>query len=505
MASSSLVSPKMRYDDFEWGETLGSGSYGEVVVAVVKPEARSRFPRVEEQISDMDYKVAVKRLSIAFINKEQKIKERTGRDVVKQVFTEKELLVKINSEFVIQLFGSFKTTDELFYVISYQNKGDLRDLLNDYAAIQFKNVQFLSAEIFSALFYLHDNNIIHRDMKPENILLHEYPNGVHIKLCDFATAKDLSTLEDGKRPTTFVGSAEYISPELLGCNKDTGKFACFESDIWATGCIVYYMLAGLPPFRANSEYLIFDKIIKNNFEFPEGFHPRGQSFISEILKTDISERLGADRKHLQIKSDEFYSKLNWNGLFNQQAPIIERYVPDKGADPENLSLGKLSLTEVPSVMHKTVDDPKGQGIEFILPAKDYEVLVRDQKMNKSNPANKWSEFTDNELIVKMGYMDKKRGLFSRKRMFLLTGGKRDVMPRLVYVDPTEWVKKGEIRFSAKFTYRQRSFCRFFITDPDKGRDGRIYDLTDKNSNTDVDSGAVQWLKKLKILHKTYFS
>ena len=67
-----------RYDDFEWGETLGSGSYGEVVVAVVKPEARSRFPRVEEQISDTDYKVAVKRLSIAFINKEQKIKERTG-------------------------------------------------------------------------------------------------------------------------------------------------------------------------------------------------------------------------------------------------------------------------------------------------------------------------------------------------------------------------------------------------------------------------------------------
>ena len=170
-----------------------------------------------------------------------------------------------------------------------------------------------------------------------------------------------------------------------------------------------------------SEYLIFDKIIKNNFEFPEGFHSRGQSFISKILKTNISERLGADRNHSQIKSDEFYSELDWNGLFNQQAPIIERYVPDKGADPENLSLGKLSLTEVPSVMHKTVDDPKGQGIEFILPAKDYELLVRDQKMNKSNPANKWSEFTDNELIVKMGYMDKKRGLFSRKRMFLLTG------------------------------------------------------------------------------------
>ena len=124
-----------------------------------------------------------------------------------------------------------------------------------------------------------------------------------------------------------------------------------------------------------------------------------------------------------MKNDEFYSEiLNWDGLFEQQAPQIERYLPDKGnSDPENVSLGKLSLSEVHSVVPRTVDDPKGQGIEFILTDKDYDALLRDQKTNKSNPAHKWSEFTDNELIVKMGYMDKKRGLFSRKRMFLLTG------------------------------------------------------------------------------------
>ena len=57
-------------------------------------------------------------------------------------------------------------------------------------------------------------NPIFRDIKPENILLHEYENGIHLKLCDFATAKDLSTLEDGQRPRTFVGSAEYVSPGL---------------------------------------------------------------------------------------------------------------------------------------------------------------------------------------------------------------------------------------------------------------------------------------------------
>ena len=59
-----------------------------------------------------------------------------------------------------------------------------------------------------------------RDIKPENILLHEYENGIHLKLCDFATAKDLSTLENGQRPRTFVGSAEYVSPGIVRPNQD---------------------------------------------------------------------------------------------------------------------------------------------------------------------------------------------------------------------------------------------------------------------------------------------
>lgn len=94
-------------------------------------------------------------------------------------------------------------------------------------------------------------------MKPENILLGDTENGIHIKLCDFATAKDVS---DGEMARTFVGSAEYISPELLGCDKENGKYTCFESDIWAAGCIAYFMLSGLPPFQGDGEYATFRKV-----------------------------------------------------------------------------------------------------------------------------------------------------------------------------------------------------------------------------------------------------
>jgi len=102
-------------------------------------------------------------------------------------------------------------------------------------------------------------------MKPENVILGENGNGIHIQLCDFATAKDVTSLPEGERARTFVGSAEYISPELLGCDKECGKYTCYESDIWAAGCITYFMLSGLPPFRGDGEFQKFKKVEAVNF------------------------------------------------------------------------------------------------------------------------------------------------------------------------------------------------------------------------------------------------
>ena len=111
-------------------------------------------------------------------------------------------------------------------------------------------------------------------------------------MCDFATAKDLSTLENGQRPRTFVGSAEYVSPgtfriitdffavghwrapvrkylayylELLGFDKEIGKYTCFESDLWAAACITYFMLSGLPPFQAQRYVRHFNSLSHTNY------------------------------------------------------------------------------------------------------------------------------------------------------------------------------------------------------------------------------------------------
>merc|ERR1711953_1835 len=493
----------LKYDDFKWGKALGEGSFGEVVQAELNDNAKEHY-KYKEQF------FAVKRLSISFLNKEQMIKERTGRDVIKQVFTEKEILLKLKSDFVIKLFGTFKTTDEIFFVLSYQDKGDLRDLLNEKAALDVSTAQFYSAELFSALFYLHENNIIHRDIKPENILLHEYENGIHLKLCDFATAKDLSTLENGQRPRTFVGSAEYVSPELLGFDKEIGKYTCFESDLWAAACITYFMLSGLPPFQAQSEYLVFQKIEKLEYNFPSGFHPSGKSFISSLLRLKPQDRLGSNRADSNIKNHIFFNKIAWANLYQQIAPPIKQYLPpsedssslDGALEP--IAINQAADNQSPDCNRSAIDDASGQGIPFVLPKDEYDSLLKDQSVNRKNVAHKWKDFVENELIIKMGYMEKKRGFFPRKRMFLLTGGKRDVTPRFVYVDATEWTKKGEISFHDKVTLEQKSFSRFYIIDPLKGRSGRTYDLTDKNSSSDINAGAIQWITKIKKLQNIYF-
>ena len=109
-------------------------------------------------------------------------------------------------------------------------------------------------------------NIIHRDLKPENILL---SSDMHILLTDFGSAKIISSEGDfdggneaveagdggGGRRNSFVGTAQYVSPEIL-TNSGSSK----ASDLWALGCIIYQMVTGIPPFQAQNEYLIFQKV-----------------------------------------------------------------------------------------------------------------------------------------------------------------------------------------------------------------------------------------------------
>lgn len=144
--------------------------------------------------------------------------------------------------------------------MSYAKNGDMLPYINKVGSFDAACTRFYSGEILRALEHLHDLNIMHRDLKPENILLDE---NMHIKVADFGCSKiteqpDTSNktaeeINDSRpRSNSFVGTAQYVSPELL-----TDKSVTSSSDLWALGCIIYQMIAGLPPFRSRYVSLPF--------------------------------------------------------------------------------------------------------------------------------------------------------------------------------------------------------------------------------------------------------
>lgn len=203
---------------------------------------------------------------------------------------------------------------------------------------------------------MHSRAVIHRDLKPENVLLDDK---MRVKITDFGTAKILDPpkrpvqqngdggipvagdpLEgiDDDRANSFVGTAEYVSPELL-----TEKAACKASDLWAFGCIVFQLLAGRPPFKAANEYQTFQKIVNLEYEFPKGFPPVAKDLVERLLVLDPAKRLSIEH----IKNHELFDGIEWGRrLWKQKAPRLQPYT----APPEEPKIIKLSdSSEPPSV------------------------------------------------------------------------------------------------------------------------------------------------------------
>ena len=158
---------------------------------------------------------------------------------------------------------------------------------------------------------------------------------MRIKITDFGTAKLLdlpgrsqtetpisTTPQDSgddisSRANSFVGTAEYVSPELL-----TDKSACKSSDLWAFGCILYQLLAGRPPFKASNEYQTFQKIVNLEYDFPHGFPEQARDLVQRLLVLDPAQRLSIR----QIKNHAFFEGQEWGrALWKQKAPRLRPF------------------------------------------------------------------------------------------------------------------------------------------------------------------------------------
>ncbi|CAD8100193.1 unnamed protein product [Paramecium sonneborni] len=329
---------KMNIKSFYINGLIGEGAYSEVYEAIYLKNNR---------------KVAIKKIykeSITLQNKQCEI--YIERHMMKQYSQKHPSLV----EFI----GSFQDKQFLYFVFEHCPFGDLGNIIQDvyqfYINTRSQELEYFIKvyiyQITQALIYLHNEGIAHLDIKPKNILIDKNCN---LKLTDFATCL---FFQENKQPqelieqirkyqptrnsslqkiesestqnrSNFVGTPEYISPEMLNNSR-----ASKEADLWALGCIVYEFYHGQQPFTDISENEIFNNIVNLNFKIDDSIPNDAQDLIRSLLVLNPSERLGQDDSKLIIQHQYFQDikqdyipwqididiPLEYKGLFQEIIP-----------------------------------------------------------------------------------------------------------------------------------------------------------------------------------------
>ncbi|KAH9895025.1 kinase-like protein [Cubamyces lactineus] len=305
---NSSVNGRLTADDFEFLDELGEGSYSTVY------HGRLRTTGQE---------YAIKRIDKAHLKRHQK--EATA-------LAEKNTLVRLGSGHpgIVRLHWTFQDEWSLFFVLDLARNGELQTRISRLGSLSIECVRYYSAQIVDALGYMHSKGVIHRDLKPENLLLDD---AFRIKITDFGTGK---ILDSGGEPTkTFVGTAQYVSPELLEHNESSKS-----SDFWALGCIIYQMIAGRFVFRGLSDW---QKIKQLEYSFPEGFDEQAQDLIRKLLVRDPDQRLGAGPPGSPwdmdaLRNHPFFASINWRTLWTDPAPPLEPGLVKKETPPSSAFL-----------------------------------------------------------------------------------------------------------------------------------------------------------------------
>ncbi|CAH9051209.1 unnamed protein product [Cuscuta epithymum] len=294
---------KMGADDFELLTMIGKGAFGEVRICREKATGH------------------------VYAMKKLKKSEMLRRGQVEHVKAERNLLAEVDSNCIVKLYCSFQDEEYLYLVMEYLPGGDMMTLLMRKDTLTEDEARFYVAETVLAIESIHKHNYIHRDIKPDNLLLDRYG---HLRLSDFGLCKplDCSTIQEGdfsvgenlgtssknydqtaapkrtqqeqlqhwqknRRMLAYstVGTPDYIAPEVL-LKKGYGM----ECDWWSLGAIMYEMLVGYPPFYSDEPMSTCRKIVnwKSHLKFPEEakLSPEAKDFISKLL-CNVNHRLGS--------------------------------------------------------------------------------------------------------------------------------------------------------------------------------------------------------------------
>ncbi|XP_065819814.1 rho-associated protein kinase 2 isoform X2 [Labrus bergylta] len=301
-AVSQLRELQVKLDDFERVKLIGRGAYGEV--QLVRHKASQKVYAMK-QLNKFEM---IKRSDSAFF------------------WEERHIMAFSNSPWVVQLCCAFQDDRHLYMVMEYMPGGDLVTLTMNYD-IPEKWARFYTAEVVLALDAIHSMGFIHRDIKPDNMLLDQ--NG-HLKLADFGTCMKMDST-GMVHCDTAVGTPDYISPEVLQSQGGNGIYGR-ECDWWSVGVFIFELFVGETPFYAESLVGTYGKIMnhKNMLVFPDDVEmsQNAKDLICAFL-TDRKVRLGRTGVD-EIKSHPFFKNNQWT--FDNIRETVAPVVPELNGD-----------------------------------------------------------------------------------------------------------------------------------------------------------------------------
>ncbi|KAK2890181.1 hypothetical protein Q8A73_018481 [Channa argus] len=227
---------------------------------------------------------------------------------------EKKILKAIQCDFIVRLHAAFKDTRYIYMLMEFCSGGEIWTKLKEVGRFEEPIAVFCTACVVEAFAYLHKKNIMYRDLKPENLMMDLKG---YVKLIDFGFAKELVR---GEKTYSFVGTPEYIAPEII---KNQGHD--FAVDFWSLGILTFELLAGSPPFSSTEPQRIYSKILDGVLKYPPYMSEAAKSIISKLCRPRPGQRLGNTKNGIKdVRHHRWFSSMNWHKLRMGQldAPTI---------------------------------------------------------------------------------------------------------------------------------------------------------------------------------------
>uniref|UniRef100_A0A3Q2IFJ9 Serine/threonine-protein kinase 32B n=1 Tax=Equus caballus TaxID=9796 RepID=A0A3Q2IFJ9_HORSE len=311
---------EVNFDHFQILRAIGKGSFGKVCI-VQKRDTKKMY-------------------AMKYMNKQKCIE----RDEVRNVFRELQIMQGLEHPFLVNLWYSFQDEEDMFMVVDLLLGGDLRYHLQQNVHFTEGAVKLYICELALALEYLQRYHIIHRDIKPDNILLDEHG---HVHITDF----NIATIVKGtEKASSMAGTKPYMAPEVFQVYVDGGPGYSYPVDWWSLGVTAYELLRGWRPYEIHSATPI-DEILSmfkvERVHYSSTWCKGMVALLKKLLTKDPESRLSSLG---DVQSAPYLADMNWDAVFEKA--LTPGFVPNKGrlnCDP-TFELEEMILESKP--LHK---------------------------------------------------------------------------------------------------------------------------------------------------------